>query len=199
LAFVVSWRLVLRVPHPCGVRKGACFGVLALKNRLERRYGQCHLHFITCSCYRRRPLLRSARKRDVFLRILEEVRRRYQFYLVGYVVMPEHFHLLISESKLATPSLFMQVLKQRVSRTLRRPLRRRNPNQLPLWREAREDVLRSIWQRRFYDFNVWSRKKRFEKLHYMHMNPVKRGLVARPELWPWSSYRFYHYGERSVC
>ena len=48
-----------------------------------------------------------------------------------------------------------------------------------------------FWQARFYDFNVWTTKKRVEKLQYMHRNPVKRGLVALPELWRWSSYRFY--------
>jgi putative transposase len=52
-----------------------------------------------------------------------------------------------------------------------------------------------IWQRRFYDFNVWTEKKRIEKLRYMHRNPVKRGLVAEPDQWRWSSFRFYAYGE----
>src|SRR5271156_905046 len=79
-----------------------------LKNPLERRYGQRHLHFITCSCYRRRPLLGTARKRDAFLKILDEVRERYQFSLVGYVVMPEHVHLLISEPEVGNPSTAMQ-------------------------------------------------------------------------------------------
>ena len=65
-----------------------------MRNKLERRYGQRQLHFITCSCYRRRPLLGTGRRRDAFLRILNEVRERYQFWLVGYVVMPEHIHLL---------------------------------------------------------------------------------------------------------
>ena len=60
-------------------------------------------------------------------------------------------------------------------------------------------TLPSFWQRRFYDFNVWSTKKRHEKLHYMHFNPVQRGLVTDPRLWAWSSYRFYRYGERSTC
>src|SRR5271163_606988 len=93
--------------------KGAGFGSCSLKNRLERRYGQRHLHFITCSCYRRLPLLGTARKRDLFLKILDDVRTRYQFSLVGYVVMPEQVHLLISEPKDGTPSTVMQVLKQR--------------------------------------------------------------------------------------
>ena len=48
---------------------------------------------------------------------------------------------------------------------------------------------------RFYDFNVWTEKKRVEKLRYLHRNPVERGLVAGPEDWRWSSYRFYLLGE----
>ncbi len=170
----------------------------AMRNKLERRYGRRQLHFITCSCYRRRPLLGTARKRDAFLRILNEVRERYQFWLVGYVVMPEHIHLLIAEPKVGTPSTVMQVLKQRVARRLR-PRARRNKNQMDLWTEAPTEALGSFWQRRFYDFNVWSAKKRIEKLNYMHGNPVKRGLVAEPGLWAWSSYRFYQYGEKNAC
>jgi len=64
---------------------------------LHRYYGAHHLHFITCSCYRRLPLLRSARSRDRFLSVLEQTRQRYRFVVVGYVVMPEHIHLLLSE------------------------------------------------------------------------------------------------------
>ena len=52
-----------------------------------------------------------------------------------------------------------------------------------------------MWQHRFYDFNVWSERKRVEKLRYMHRNPVKRGLVAAPDLWRWSSFRSYAYRE----
>jgi putative transposase len=55
-----------------------------------------------------------------------------------------------------------------------------------------------VWQHRFYDFNVWTKKKRIEKLKYIHRNPVKRGLVAEPEQWAWSSYRSYAYGEIGV-
>jgi putative transposase len=163
-----------------------------LKNRLERRYGQRQLHFITCSCYRRLPLLCSVRARNLFDEILDEVRLRYQFALVGLAVMPEHFHLLIGEPKICTPSTVMQVLKQRVASSLRRKRgKRTSSSQLRLWQESPAAGPRGFWQRRFYDFNVWSRKKKAEKLNYMHMNPVKRGLVSRPQDWAWSSYAFY--------
>jgi putative transposase len=53
-----------------------------------------------------------------------------------------------------------------------------------------------IWQARFYDFVVFSDKKRVEKLRYMHRNPVKRGLVLEPQQWDWSSFRHYANNER---
>ena len=174
-------------------------GSPVLRNRLERRYGQHHLHFITCSCYRRLPFFRTVRARYQFLKILDEVRRRYLFALVGFVVMPEHIHILIGEPKFRNPSTVMQVLKQRVSRSLRgrRVRGRAGASQLSLWPKAA--LPRAFWQRRFYDFNVWSREKKNEKLEYMHFNPVKRGLVADPKFWIWSSYRFYAFGEKGVC
>ncbi len=157
-----------------------------------RYYGSGDLHFITCSCHRRQPLLGTARRRDLFLTVLEQVRRRYQFVVVGYVVMPEHIHLLLSEPQQATPSTVMQALKLGFARrVLGQIRRRRNPAQAPLFEHSPHHV----WQKRFYDFNVWSRRKRVEKLRYMHRNPVKRGLVESPELWRWSSYRAYALGE----
>jgi hypothetical protein len=61
---------------------------------------------------------------------------------------------------------------------------------------ARRTRKRPFWQARYYDFNVFSEEKRLEKLGYMHWNPMKRGLVDRPEDWRWSSCRFYQTGER---
>jgi putative transposase len=55
-----------------------------------------------------------------------------------------------------------------------------------------------VWQRRFVPFNVYTEKKRLEKLDYMHHNPVKRRLVRSPDLWPWSSFRFYYLNDSSV-
>ncbi len=161
---------------------------------LKRYYGAGYLHFITSSCYQRRALLGSSRRRDLFLEILEQVRRRYRFVVVGYVVMPEHFHLLLSEPERGNPSVVMQVLKQRFARRMLRRLRARAPlAQGLLWGNALEAG--HIWQRRFYDFVVWSAHKRREKLRYMHRNPVQRGLVREPEQWAWSSFRHYAYGE----
>ena len=91
---------------------------LFMPSGLHRSYGAHHLHFITCSCYRRLPLLNSARARDRFLSVLEQTRQRYRFVVVGYVVMPEHVHLLLSEPEVGDPSTVMQVVKQRTAHAL---------------------------------------------------------------------------------
>ena len=79
-----------------------------MPNRLHRYYGAGYSHFITTSCYQCLPLLASPGKRDLLLRVLEQVRRRCRFVVVGYVVMPEHVHLLISEPERGDPSLVMK-------------------------------------------------------------------------------------------
>jgi putative transposase len=159
-----------------------------MRHTLRRYYGAGDLHFITCSCYRRQELLEAPRCRDLFLTVLEQVRRRYQFVVVGYVVMPEHIHLLISEPQEKSPSTVMQAVKLGFARrVLAQARRERSPAQASLFDHAPQHV----WQKRFYDFNVWTDHKRIEKLRYMHRNPVQRGLVASPELWRWSSFRAY--------
>jgi len=169
-----------------------------MKNKLKRYYGRKDLHFITFSCYQRKPLLDSAHARNMFVRILGEVRERHPFLLVGYVLMPEHVHLLVSEPAKGTLSKVMQVLKQRVSRALRKRRRRNSRGQLRLPFSEEKSGRKRFWQRRFYDFNVWSRGKSREKLNYMHANPVTRKLVKHPEDWPWSSWNFYEKGEEGL-
>ncbi len=189
----------------CGVPQTSrfCFSGQHSQSRLfgvsshpRRYYGYGDLHFVTFSCYCRLPLLGTARRRDLFLRSLESVRRQYRFVVGGYVVMPEHVHLLVSEPERRDLSGVLKVLKQAVARRVLAKLRRRGSPQGELFPGA--SIPRSFWQARFYDFNVWTKKKRSEKLRYIHRNPVTRGLVSSPEQWRWSSYRAYAFGEEGI-
>ena len=85
---------------------------------LHRFYGGRDLHSLTFSCYQRQPLLADAARCDLFLKILERVRLRYRLVVLGYVVMPEHVHLLVSEPQRATLSTAIQALKLGVVRSL---------------------------------------------------------------------------------
>ena len=131
-------------------------------------------HFLTFSCRGRLPYLGSAEARNLFERSLEAMRVRYDFVVCGYVIMPEHVHLLVSEPKRAILAKAIQARKLSVS------VQRRE---------------RPFWLPRYYDFNVHNEAKRVEKLRYMHRNPVKRGLVEKPDQWQWSSFRHYATGE----
>jgi putative transposase len=165
-----------------------------MPRKLKRHHGQGDLHFITFSCYERRQLLSTVRARNLFVKILGEVRNRCGSQLLGYVVMPEHVHLLISEPEKGNLAQIVQVLKQRVSRAMR-ARKRRTPGQLPLNFPGLAGELRRFWQRRYFDFNVYSANKLREKLQYIHANPIHRKLVTHPRDWPWSSWGFYAYGE----
>lgn len=165
-----------------------------MPKNLKRYTGRNDLHFITFCCYQRRALLGSVRSRNLVVEILREVRAKFGFSLVGYVIMPEHVHLLISESPTIPPAKVVQVFKQRVSRRMRSKKRAGN-RQLSLRFPETLGELRRFWQRRYYDFNVYSRKKLWEKLQYMHANPVEERLVRHPREWPWSSWSFHAQGE----
>ena len=138
--------------------------------RLERRQKTGNTHFITFSCSGRNPYLTSSESKTDLQRVIEETRNRYRFHVFGYVIMPEHVHLLLSEPELKPLNVALAVIKREVSSILSE---------------------KPFWLPRYYDFNVFTDAKRIEKLRYIHRNPVARGLVQRPEEYPWSSFRAY--------
>ncbi len=150
---------------------------LPMSTGLVRYQQSGHLHFITFSCHGRHPYLRSRSARELFEQALETMRTRYGFYVLGYVVMPEHIHILLTEPKHAPLAKAIQALKLSVSV---------------------QSTHRPFWLPRYYDFNVFTDRKLTEKLRYMHRNPVKRGLVETPKDWAWSSFRHYLTGESST-
>jgi putative transposase len=121
------------------------------------------------------------------VRILDEVRAQYRFSLVGYVIMPEHVHLLVSETVAVPPATIVQIFKQGISRQM-----------LALRSPELDGEPGPFWQRRYYDFNVYSQTKLREKLQYMHANPVQEQLVQHPREWPWSSWSNYELGDGIV-
>ncbi|MGO8717689.1 MAG: REP-associated tyrosine transposase [Acidobacteriaceae bacterium] len=164
-----------------------------MPTRLKRFHQSGQTHFLTFSCYQRRPFLNAIESRLIFESALERVRLSFGLHVYGYVVMPEHVHLLISEPDGADGAPFkpsfglsggesprtladaIKSLKQGVSRRL-------------------IDEAEHFWQKRYYDFNVRDTSQFMEKLRYIHRNPVKRGLCERPEDWEWSSFRYYATG-----
>ena len=175
-------------------------------SRQHHYYGANHLHYLTKSVYRRVRIFDSDRFRVNFVRTLDDLRTELGFKIIGYVLMPEHCHLLIWPSELVNPSQVLQRLEDRTALFVLKSLRRnlgyawcqRVLSGLKLPPSVHHHAHHRVWQRGCYDMNIWSEKKRLEKLNYMHNNPVKRRLVAQPGDWPWSSWRFYHLEDASI-
>jgi putative transposase len=90
-----------------------------MPSSLNRYQAEGHYHFLTFSCYRRLPYLNNDRARIVFEETLEKLRQRHQFLVLGYVLMPEHVHLLLTEPKLHPIATTLSVLKGETSKLLK--------------------------------------------------------------------------------
>ncbi len=97
----------------------------------------------------------------------------------GFVVMPEHVHLLVSEPERGTIANAIQSLK---ICSAKRGKQASKPHICQPKANVGHPVAEAFWQKRYYDRNVWGKEFR-EKLKYIHRNPVKRGLVEKPEDW----------------
>ena len=171
-----------------------------------RQFERGELQFITTSTYRRARLFTCQRFRSIFVAALRQLRQETGFLLSGWVLMPDHFHLLILPEPPEATAGFMQELKKRTAQQMIDALARNQGNsrcralltRLRLPRTVHSDSYYRVWQRRDVPFNVFTNKKHLEKLDDMHNNPVAARLVDSPDQWPWSSFRFYYLNDSSV-
>ncbi len=168
-------------------------------------------HFVTFCCYHRRRLLTNDESRRIFEAALERVRGSFRLQVYGYVVMPEHVHLLLSEPQRDIDSSGSAPLKPKGGLNgppvcLNGPPVCLNGPPVPrlladALKSLKQGVSRRLigdaehfWQKRYYDCNIRDYPQFVEKLRYIHRNPVKAGLCERPEDWEWSSFRHYATG-----
>lgn len=176
-----------------------------MPSRLKRHDEFGHIHFLTVSCYRRLQFFRHESVREAFVDAMKHVREKLSVRWLGYVIMPEHVHLLALPQKvgadIAVPiSDVLHELKTQSGfhgkaalREIWKRKRTLGTNPLDAW--ATGSGPKPFWKPRGYDFNVIHEQKIPEKLDYIHANPVRRGLVDRPDQWLWSSYRYYELRE----
>jgi putative transposase len=138
-------------------------------------YGKGHLHFITCTGYQQQVRFGVEKHRDLFTQLLEEVRVKFRFDVVGYVVLPTHFHLLMTEPGVDTADNSVVTLRQRYGRRYNNSAR----------------STEQVWQTRYADTHVFEPDRITERLHFMHQEPVRLKLVESPTDWEWSSARAY--------
>jgi len=141
----------------------------------EPVYGKGHLHLVTCGCYLRQPKLGLEKHRNVFVRLLEELRVKFRFGVVGYVAMPDYFRLLMTEPAVDTAANSIDTLRQRYQRRYNNSAR----------------STEQVWESRYSDVHVFGPEMIEAQLELMHQEPVKAALVDNAADWEWSSARSY--------
>ena len=148
--------------------------------------------FVTFSCYRRYPLLNEDTAALLFLIELGAIRTEHNIRILGYVLMPDHVHLVLYPPEEIRLGVVIGQMKARIVRAILAAWSERGspvPEQLVVKNGGcRKHV---IWQRRCYDHNCRTAEAVREKINYCHNNPVHRGLVSEPGEWRWSSYQWY--------
>ena len=155
-------------------------------------------HCLTFSCYHRQAFLASPRTRRWFADALLAAKAKHPFDLWAYVLMPEHVHLVLLPAEGVRISPLLKSMKLPVTIRSLRWVREHAPSFLARMEDRQPNgvVAHRFWQRGGgYDRNLRSVQDAYEKIRYIHGNPVRRGLVAQPEDWPWSSAGTYATGE----
>src|SRR5260370_33417789 len=141
------------------------------------------VHYVTCVTYKRLPVFRDGEICSLFIEALSETRTKDPFKLIGYVVMPDHIHLLANPIDLKI-SKVVGTLKGRSASKILKRLRAGNAitmlKKLALPNVFRSGQTHAVWLRDFSSIDIWSPKFIRQKLHYIHMNPVRAGLCDHP-------------------
>jgi len=180
-----------------------------MPSNLRRHDGPGFIHFWTISCFRRLGFFHLDPMKQVVIDALRVLQTEFRICLIGYVVMPEHVHVLLLPHARGSLdplpiSKLLNRFKQHVGYYGKECLRDYWRTHGHLWSDplnrwaGNEFGKQPIWNTRGHDFNIDHEKTLYEKLEYCHKNPVTRELVNHPDEWLWSSYRFYELHDRSV-
>jgi len=155
-------------------------------------------HYLTFSCFGRQPFLQSAWACSLLLQAVNGARAKRPFDLWAYTLMPEHVHMIVWPHEGIRISAILQAVKLPVTIQVLRWVRAHAPVFLDRMADRQPNgvVAHRFWQRGGgYDRNIRDDRELYEKIKYIHDNPVRRDLVTRPEEWRWSSCRIHYYGE----
>ena len=142
--------------------------------RLRRLVRSGKVFFLTTNLQRGQQDL-APTERELLCEAIDAVRRRRGFRLPGFVVMPDHLHLLVLPAADDTVYRLVHEFKSVSGRNI----------------NAGRGHKRPLWQKGFFDRFMRTPKEFLETLDCMHQNPVRKGLVRKPEDWRWSSARAY--------
>ncbi|MBK8810935.1 MAG: transposase [Acidobacteria bacterium] len=151
-------------------------------------------YYITAVTHDRVPVFRSKTACEIFISQLKEVKEKFPFKLIGYVLMPDHFHILVKLED-NDPEKFMLRLRGLSARKIIDWLKEKefwdSLLRLKLKVPQKRRYRYAVWQKNPTIIEIWSPKFLRQKLDYIHMNPVRAGLCEHPRDWKWSSYNAY--------
>ncbi|PYS41369.1 MAG: hypothetical protein DMF71_11395 [Acidobacteria bacterium] len=152
------------------------------------------VHYVTCVTFDRIPLFQRNKICSLFIDALEATRTKDPFKLIGYVIMPDHIHLLANPIALNISKVVGR-LKGRAATKILKDLRMLGCwdvlDELKLLQPLKSGQTHAVWLKDFSSIDIWSHKFIRQKLHYIHMNPVRAGFCDHPAKWLWSSYHAY--------
>ncbi len=125
-------------------------------------------YFVTICCRNKEPLYEAVERRDLVQQILREASKRTGVELAAYTILPNHMHVIYSAGMVGLPD-FIKEFKSRTAVEFKRRFSERSP-----------------WQFRYFDHKLRSEESLRQKCLYVWANPVRRGLVSKPEDYPWS-------------
>ncbi len=151
-------------------------------------------HYVTLVTFNRVPVFRSERACEIFVDVLNEVREKYPYKLIGYVLMPDHVHSIVN-NRSGTISDWLRRVRGNSARKILTWLREERHltslKKLALHHPQKRQHTHAIWQKDPSVIDLWSHKFARQKLNYLHLNPVRVGLCEHPAEWKWSSYQAY--------
>jgi len=169
---------------------------------LPRFHISGHIYYITTVTYHRTPLFTRASFVIPLLDSLNFYRYQHSFRLLGYVIMPDHLHLMIWPFCESTPTDIMRDYKTFTSKRLIRQAQVEGIQEwVHIFEQAGKNTKRSenkVWQDSYWDENIYTEEFLRRKLNYMHRNPVRANLVERPGDYAYSSYRNYEFADNQL-
>jgi putative transposase len=166
---------------------------------LPRFHIEGHIYYITTVVYNRLPIFTRPAFIVPLIDSLNFYRHKQEFRLLGYVIMPDHVHLVIWPFGASTVSDMMRDYKEFTSkRIIRQAEVEGNEAWATAFRLAGSETGRGqnkVWQDSYWDENIYTERFLRQKLNYVHRNPLRAGLVKQPADYLYSSYRNYEFGE----
>ena len=151
-------------------------------------------HYITSVTFNRVPIFRGEKACAILVGQLKEIRKKFPYKLIGYVVMPDHFHLIVN-LKDDDAAKFLLRLRGLSARKIVEWLKKENfassLEKLKLKFPQKRQHKHAVWQKDPMVVELYSHKFLRQKLNYIHLNPVRAGFCEHPAAWKWSSCQAY--------